>query len=1164
MICFCEEQLHNSERNIHVMKMREDILNDWIIKKKTNSSNLSQINLTDTQYNPEQNTTFRYKEANNGKGRCSYGFDYKNESAFDAFRWYGFRLNVETVEEQSIVDIRAGFYSGIEVSHRLYFASAGIHEVDVKLTDFDLESSKSNLWRELVEISVDGNSVFHSLELIRQKSIYISTDIAGKSGDVGEDIFYNLQVFNCTEENLAISIKQCIEGWESLYPDINPKEFILPGNGVQDVQVTVKIHDYMVAGCHEVTKLRFIPNGDSSAAVEQELYTMCKLEYPYIYHNKDGWQQVKEKIKKFDKFTPAYNQIIKDADSWEVKPPVEERDYCYNTREEHYIMSCAYGYSLTSKIEYAHKIAKFFRYFIDEEKGYPYKKKGCSQSYVQEGHFFQHLAIGYEIIHDSGVLRDEDHKGIERCFRIYMEILDWHIMNGHISNWILSELTGAVYCAMVLQDMERVQRFVFGPQGSIDELKRGAFNDGWWYECSVGYNIWVSSMFLHTARALLPFGINILHTHFQIPYNKEVSASYPGQKTLIRFGMYNEKWGGIQKNYICIKDLFDAVIPFLDYRGVLFGINDSAEKKITGVHFGSTFDLAYTYYKDPAYIPVIQLFDEEDPIFGHGVLPSTKNQLGKGNAYADNIGIAMLRSNTPDREIREQIQAVLRYGSHGYAHGHYDRTELLSLMRYGRNFFNPEHVWWGYGNFMYKFYVQNSITKNMVNVDEKMQLPADSKRLLFYSGSSMQATAVTTTSRWSYPPYGGMVYDSNETLEERCEWNGCSLPVIDNGPSYGELTECTEPIKQTRVMVVMDDYIILFDYLKGEEEHTYENLLQIKGFQGLHAGDAISKVEYIEHTGQKTTNPISDSQFVTDCNWYKVKGTSLARFSTVYGPGEDMRGTRSEFNEPGVLNMDVYTAWPKQSVQMDGLVAEDHGIHIPFSYQIIQDGVCKQEDKSNGWILGSLNCDLDITGAENLEIAVFCGSLYNEQRYPFKAKQGLFWGEAYVICDDGRRIDLVDMELSYENVDQGYGFGKDYEDGRVLITGVEYKNAIPTSPVDHDSPGVIKVNLSNLNPVRFVGRIGADGFPGDESQRRRTYAVRTKGNIARYITVIEPFENKKQVLLVEGNDENTVKVCLKQGIQQIVRIEGIEEEQIAISMKEYSNGQLVGEENTFD
>lgn len=58
--------------------------------------------------------------------------------------------------------------------------------------------------------------------------------------------------------------------------------------------------------------------------------------------------------------------------------------------------------------------------------------------------------------------------------RIYMEILDRHIKNGHNSNWIESEVTGAVYCAMVLQDYERVSRFVFGNGGDLANSGRAA------------------------------------------------------------------------------------------------------------------------------------------------------------------------------------------------------------------------------------------------------------------------------------------------------------------------------------------------------------------------------------------------------------------------------------------------------------------------------------------------------------------------------------------------------------------------------------------------------------------------------------------------------------------------------------------------------------------
>ncbi|RAZ94630.1 hypothetical protein DK853_34160, partial [Klebsiella oxytoca] len=86
-------------------------------------------------------------------------------------------------------------------------------------------------------------------------------------------------------------------------------------------------------------------------------------------------------------------------------------------------------------------------------------------------------------------------------------------------------------------------------------------------------------------------------------------------------------------------------------------INDSDEKKIEGVHFGSTFDLAYTYYQDPSYIPVIRQFDTVDPVFGHAHLPECggEDESVAKNACSDNIGIVMLRSRTKGRRAGEQI-----------------------------------------------------------------------------------------------------------------------------------------------------------------------------------------------------------------------------------------------------------------------------------------------------------------------------------------------------------------------------------------------------------------------------------------------------------------------------------------------------------------------------
>ncbi|MBD0381491.1 hypothetical protein [Paenibacillus sedimenti] len=1109
-------------------------------------------------YSLRNKLTLTYPAPADARGWYPVGFERGNDSALDAMGWYGLVLSLHTMDETAEITIQANFADNRSVLARVNVAGAGSHEIRVRPDDFEIESAKANIWRFLQSFELQGHAELEAARLIRGEKLFVQADVRGKSGEAGETVEYIMTVYNCTGRRQHVAVKQRFKGWESLLADVTPQQFVLEPYGSQAVTAAVRVHGSMVPGGHEDTVLGFTANGDGGSAVPVELKTLRRLPHPYIYMSKERWSDRKKLIDRHEVFRPGYERILADADSWTVKPPVsvEERDYCYDTSEEHYIMSAAYAYALSGELKYAEKVAQFLRYFIDEETGYPRKKKGCSQSYVQEGHFFQHLAIPYDIIHDAGVLTPEEHKGVEKTFRIYMDILDRHIISGHISNWLLSEITGAFYCALAIQDMERALRFVYGPGGSIEHLQYGLFNDGWWHECSVGYNTWVSSMYIHTAHALLPFGINILHTHFPIPFNEEVNSTYGGKEAEVRFGMYNKKWGGNRKSYVCIKDMFDATIPFLDYRGVLFGISDSDEKKLEGVHFGSTFDLAYTYYKDPEYIPVIRMNNCTDPIFGHAELPEYESSYNRSNAFADNVGVAMLRSQTQEREQKDQIQAVIRYGSHGYAHGHFDRTGLLSVMRYGRSFFNPEHVWWGYAHFMYKFYVQNSMTKNMVVVDGKMQVPADSKRTLFYSGEAIQAVAVETVSEWAYPPYGGMVYREDESLEERCAMNASSLPPAPEGARYGQLSEFTEPVRQKRVMGVTDDYIILFDYVQGEQEHQFDSLFQIKGFKELKG----EHLRYVKHTSQWTENPLSDAQFITDCHWYEAEGSSVAHFETVLGDGEDLRGTRTFYNTPGLLKMDVHTAWPLKTEHIVGRSAESHGITIPMEYAVEADGVKKAEGAFGAWILGEGKCDIGLRNVRILTLRVKNHPTYSEQKYSQQTKQGLFWGEAYVVTSNGAKLNLSSLNMEYVNVDTGFGIGKDYEGGRVTIVGNEYPDAIPTSPLVHEREAVIRVDLFGLDAVRFVGLIGADAFPGDETQRRRTYGVRTQGSTCRFITVVEPYESESLVRSVCAYDPNTVLMELRDGRIQLITVKDIESDHCSLLLQEYRNGVLLREE----
>lgn len=1213
----------------------------------------------------ERGILFSYPVPEDAKGFYPYGFVRKNDSTADLVDWYGLFLTLQgKVCEDIILCVTVYFAEEKPLKTQVpVLFHHGEAAVEIPFSLFPQELAKGNRWEFVRAVEITGfcdDVKLTECTCRRRPGIFIHMPVKGRSGRAGECVCYQGSIHNCASEPLVVTVDQVFEGWESLMAEVFlgqekqrsrisvsecnagqaeenfqkktfqekntqekiPQEKIVigernyadrivlaPGESTL-LEVSVTIHNYMVPGGHEKTIIRVCGQGGMMSCQDTvELKTLCRLPHPYLYHDAAGWKCAMENINQYEPYGEDYRKYRMEADSWIVTDPLEGQPFCYETKTESSVMSAAYLYALTGERRYAKKLADFFRRFSDPAKGYPARKRGCSQSYVQEGHFFKHLAISYDIIYDSGVLTREDKAAVEAVFRLYMEMLDVHILDGHISNWILSELQGALFCALTLQDMDRALRFAFGRGGIFEQFRYGIFNDGWWHECSVGYNTWVSSIMLHTARALLPFGYNLVHTCFQVPYNKEVSSTYKGEAPAVHFGMYNQKWGGNRKPAVGIKDMFDATLPFLDYRGVLFGIADSDEKKLSGVHFGSTYDLAYSYYQDPRYLSIIAK-NEVDAIFGdpevhmRALAVQETDAQPMGNACADNIGLALLRSQKSGRPQREQIQAVLRYGSHGNAHGHFDITELLSVMRYGRSFFNPEHCWWGYAHFMYKFYVQCSLTKNMVVVDEKMQVPADSRKILWQSGKGFQAAGIEVRTRWSYPPYGGMVYTQDgqtatkEELRKRCRRNGCFLPIVEGegSPGYGELTDFTEPILQRRVMAVTDDYIVLFDYVEGEQEHCYDSLMQIKGFLGIEG----EGVRWTHHTEQMNANPISDAQFITDCDWYDVKGGSLARFRTVFTQehaGERLVCDRSNYNEPGVLNMDIHTAWPGKTQQMvgrvavyEGWAADASGYTIPLSYRVEVDGTEVDSGEFDGWILGRGEISVNVKRASQAVLSLRQGVMHNEIGEPVRTPQGVFWGEICLELEDGTLVNVGQnlkeetesrqgktaksgrirpngredrgevvqgrcyessavsgerallQRVQMENVDTGCGIGRDYKGGRVTIVGTEYPYAIGASPVDHDRESRIFLNLEGLGAVKLTACVGVDAFPGDEWQKRKTYAVRTRGKAGRFLTVIEPYESEPMIAQVTAESPDKVQVTLKDGSIQEIILTGIQGE----------------------
>jgi hypothetical protein len=416
----------------------------------------------------------------------------------------------------------------------------------------------------------------------------------------------------------------------------------------------------------------------------------------------------------------------------------------------------------------------------------------------------------------------------------------------------------------------------------------------------------------------------------------------------------------------------------------------------------------------------------------------------------------------------------------------------------------------------------------MVVVDQKMQEATESDRLLFHSGQAMQATVVQTDSRWSNPPYGGMVYDyvPVKTFAEKQWREGRSVSNPTNPPRYGAVTDFTEKILQRRLMVVTDDYVVLADYMRGNQPHTYESVLQMKGFLGLEAPTK----KFIRHDAQWNPDPIGSAQFVTDCDWYTISGPSVGHFEQRWGDKfkADNEGTRTLNNEDGVMKLDIHTLWPLSHELMLGTPPEPFDVEKRLFYSIRGDGKTLTEGKFGAWILGSAEIDIAITGIEKLEL---------ETHVELSKQPTVFWANARVVLRDGRELPLSQLPVTTENVITPKQPGQDYFGGPIKIAGQPFSSATPGQPQDTKKSAFVRIDLSGIEAVRFKATLGGDFPLGNEAQRRKVYVVRAPiGTEARFMTVIEPYESKSVVKSAIALSADKLRVELTDGRVQEIEI----------------------------
>ena len=1019
-----------------------------------------------------------------------------------------------------------------------------------------------------------GSVKVRSVAVAKGESVSLEAAVRGRAAQPGAVVEYDLTVGNPSRVRQSVVLSFERYGWETMNPVVEPSVLRLEPGETKACKVKATLPGHLPPGAHEQQVLRAIANGNGASAATLVFTTAAEVPPPYILHTAARWQEVRDKVAKYAWAKEAQAAWLKRADEWQVpeiaRPPDNDPDDTYGpflfpTLTEQGFVSCAVSWQLTHNKAYAEKVAVFLRRLSDPKDGYPKTLRACSQGLVQEGHYFQHIAMSYDMIRDAGVLTPEDHARLEATFRLFLETIERVNEGGSINNWNVSELIGAFYCSLVLQDLERAGRFFSGPSGICDQLRIGTMDDGWWYECSISYNTWVAREFTQVALAYEPWGFNFREARLPASYSpfalivSELNGGSPfethdPEQVRKPFGMDPSLYGPVRKPWREIRQLWDSLIPFLDWRGVMFGVNDSMENNVVVPKNGVEpipFEVAYYAYRDPNYASIIKRGQERDLLYGVPELPEKTPEPFRDNGASDNVGLVMLRSQTPGRPIREQIQAVLHYGTHGWAHGHYDRTGLLSLMRYGRSFYNPEMVWHGYEPYTYKFYVQTSVSKNMVVVDHKMQKAAPGERLLFHTGKMMQAAAVQVETPWGYPPYGGMVYDyvPVKSFAEKMWRDARFTPMPENPPLYGNITGYTEPVRQRRVMVVTDDYVLLADDLEGAAPHVFESLFQMKGFLGLEGQDK----KFLRHDPQWDPDPLGSAQFVTDCEWNAVSAPARARFRMLFGPGADNEGTRAPCSEDGPLNLDVHSLWPPKQEIMIGTAPEDHGIHKRLFYTVRGDGKVLAEGKLGAWTLGQGVIDVPLEGVKDLEL---------ETRTELANKPSLFWGSARLVTKDGREIPLAETKPEFHNVARPKQANLDYAGGPVKIQGTPQAFSTPAEPADKKNPGLVRLDLTGKNAVRFKAVVGSDFPPGPEDQRRKTMAVRApNGRGARFLAVIEPYEKEPVIRSAEATSDHAVRVVLTDGRLQEIGIGGTTGAPV-VTMVESKDGQELRRECT--
>lgn len=1080
--------------------------------------------------------------------------------------YYGLRLELGLAKGQRfdgevrlhtpLKTAKSGYKTAAPVITTAKFSVIGtgkVESVDLPFAAFDHFHPFSETFRQIKKIEIggsfpEGQKAFVTVARVRvitAPMLKLYSPVRSRGGGRNEVMEYDVKVMNCSDELQSVVLSHHPFSKHVMTSTLRPAQLILKPGETRSCLVSVNVTDRVPPGGRERQKIVAVANGRWGGDIE--LITGRKLPHPYLVHTPERWQGVRDKVENYDWAKNSLKRYLEH----------KANDNRPGSRWPH-----AVAWQISRDRKHAEAAKPGVRFDVGGKD------------------LIQAVEI-YDMIADSGVFTKEDHDRIAREMRDRL----WGITMTGVANLELQEARCGFTLALGLQDFAWFEHFFYATDGVYDNIANGIMPDGWWYEGSVNYNVWVSRYICKMALAAEPFGINMIEGYFTPGYSKEFRRLTDDPETRKREfgGKPFQKFGKHPVPRITLDMLWDSFIDHIAYDGQMYAANDGGEWSFTD---DEAFELAYMMWPKPTYAALVKRRGPGGRSLLYGVpdLPEETPNLGLRSAFSDGIGFITLRSQTPDRHPSQQIEISLKYGTHGAYHGHFDRISFNSLRRYDRNLYTSGHgLWYSYASFMYGMFVQSSVNHNMVVVDGRNQESVESTRLLFHSGPKMQAAVVETNARWSCPPYLGLQMRRPNPKEgesitltgrERLALEDVYVPAAVDGngkePEVADIGDWSERILQRRLAVVTDHYVVLADFMKGEEEHTYDNLLHVRGFQGIE-GAAIKR---FRHSEQMDPNPRLATQLITNCQWWRKDGTSKSRFRTIYDDRSSLNW-RSLKGKKGDLYLDVYSAWPKQGEIMVGAAPEVRARAGWTKYTVAIDDRVVAEEEFSPWILGRKDLNLKIpAGAKKLVLKT-----QNEDRrkgggFILTREECLFWGGGQLKLANGKSHSFTELQKKGQLVLKGLRTdvhgrpreepirsGEDYRQGPVVIAGMPFRETLPAQP---QGAGEVVIDLTALKAESFSVSLGADYPQGKVTKyQRNTFSARTKGKTARFLTVIEPFEKVSEVKVreVEALSADELRIVLSDGTVQAITIDNLEgDEQPRVTLTEAKEGGLVTEQ----